>query len=358
MTHHRHRLALARRFGGLVAVFCFAALSLCGQATDKRTKTDIVYMRNGDKITCEVKSLNQGQLSINPDYTATSFTVDWQKVARIESSQQFVITDPNGTFYVGSLTGDPEKHTVTIVSPEKATLSQTSVVEIAELGKSFVKRLSGNVNVGTSIAQSNTQSTITTQANLKYQDQELVFNLAENSQFASQKEAPTTNETTLKTSIFHQLPRPSWYYGGLANFLSSSEQQISLQTTLGGALARRMIFTNKTNLVGVAGLAYTVTKNEPGTTSTSQTNSFDAALSAQYSTFRFNSTTFDTTLWVYPSLSAPGHVRMTLNQDLYYKFWGNFTLNASFYDNFDNQPVVGAPANNLGISTGLGWSFP
>jgi len=29
----------------------------------------------------------------------------------------------------------------------------------------------------------------------------------------------------------------------------------------------------------------------------------------------------------------------------------------SFYDNFDNQPVVGAPSNNFGGTTALGWSF-
>ncbi len=49
---------------------------------------------------------------------------------------------------------------------------------------------------------------------------------------------------------------------------------------------------------------------------------------------------------------------MTLNQDIYYKFLGNLYVSVSFYDNYDNEPVAGAPANNLGATTGVGWSFP
>jgi hypothetical protein len=71
----------------------------------------------------------------------------------------------------------------------------------------------------------------------------------------------------------------------------------------------------------------------------------------------FDSTTFDTSVWVYPSLVIPGRVRVTLNQDIYYEFLGDFYARLSFYDNDDNKPVIGAPPNNLGASTTIGWSF-
>ena len=48
---------------------------------------------------------------------------------------------------------------------------------------------------------------------------------------------------------------------------------------------------------------------------------------------------------------------MTFNQNIYYKFLGDFYVRVSFYDNYDNQPVVGAPTNNIGGTTTLGWSF-
>jgi hypothetical protein len=177
------------------------------------------------------------------------------------------------------------------------------------------------------------------------------------SQFSSQEQTNDTNETTVKTQLFRQLRKSKWYAGGLANFLSSSEQQIDLRSTLGGAFARRQIFTNRTNLSFVGGLAYTNEKDAENSTATSRNNSIDGAFAAQYSTFRFDSTTFNTSLWVYPSITSAGRVRFTLNQDVYYKFLKDFYVRVSFYDNYDNRPIVGTPSNNLGASTTLGWSF-
>jgi hypothetical protein len=324
----------------------------------ERKKVDIVYFRNGDKITCEIKSLSQGKLLISADYTASSFDVDWTKVARIESPQQFVITDPNGTYYVGTLTGDATNRTVSVITPTKVTLKQDQVIEIAELGGSFIKRLSGDISVGLSLAQSNSQKTLATSSNIKYQDQKRIFTLNSSTQFASQQETTNTNEISVKSSLFRQIKESNWFAGGLANFLSSSEQQIALQSTYGGAVARRLIFTNKTNLTALGGLGYTNTRPASGYVSTGPRNELDSAFAVQFSTFRFDSTTFNTNFWIYPSLSDPGHIRFTLNQDLYYKIYGNLYISVSFFDNYDDRPPVGAPVNNTGGSTQIGWSFP
>jgi Protein of unknown function, DUF481 len=342
----------------LLVCICLLFTTCACFGFEARKKTDVVYMRNGDKITCEVKALTQGQLTIKPDYTSVSIVLDWNKVARIESTQQFVVTDPEGASYIGSLTGDAQTRSVTIVKPESTTLPQASVVQISELGVSFVKRMTGDISLGLGLAQSNSQKTLTTQGDLGYQGEKNRFNLTGYSQFVTQEEATDTDETTVKSSLFHQLDASNWWAGGIANFLSSSEQKVALQTTLGAAMSRRVIFTNKTNLRAAAGLGWTITRDDSGTMSTGKTHLLDSALSVQYSTFRFDSTTFNTTFWIYPSLSSPGRVRLTLNQDLYYKFFGNFFLSFSFYDNYDNQPVVGAPSNNTGASTQIGWSFP
>jgi hypothetical protein len=325
---------------------------------DARTKTDVVWMDNGDKITCELKSLVKGQLSVKPDYTSVSIVLDWAKVARIESSQPFIVMDPQGNMYYGSLNGDAKEHTLTIPEAGGETLKREDVVQIAELGTTFVKKMRGNISVGTGFAQSNSQATLSVQSSVTYQSEKYYDTINWNSQFASQQKTSNTSETTVKTSVFRQLRQSNWYGGGIGNFLSSSEQQISLQSTLGAAVARRLIFTNKTNLTGIAGVGYTVQRNSPGSVDTNPTHTADGAFAVQFSTFRFDSTNFDTVFWVYPGLTNPGHVRTTLNQSVYYKFPGNLYISLSFFDNFDNQPVAGAPRNNVGASTQVGWSFP
>jgi hypothetical protein len=46
-------------------------LHACLCPAGERKKTDIVYMNNGDKLTCEIKLLQQGQLNVKPDYTVS-----------------------------------------------------------------------------------------------------------------------------------------------------------------------------------------------------------------------------------------------------------------------------------------------
>lgn len=314
-------------------------------------------MQNGDKITGEIQSLEKGQLSIKPDYVSSSIVLDWSKVDHLESSQMFLIVDPRGNSYVGSLGRSADKNTLTILRPSSISLSNESVIEISELGSTFLKRMRGSVDAGLSITGSNEQKDLTVQTGLTYQSEKQIYSLNSSSQFTTQEKTEDTNETTVKTAAFFQLRKSNWYGGGIANFLSSSEQQIALQSTLGGALAKRILFTNSTDLTAIGGLGYTHQRNATGAISSGDNHSLDSAFALQYSTFRFDSTTFDTTVWVYPSLTSPGHVRLTLNQDIYYKFLGDFYIRVSFYDNYDNQPVVGAPANNLGGSTSVGWSF-
>ena len=340
----------------LFPTFLLLHSSLC--PAGERKKTDIVYMNNGDKVTCEIKSLQQGQLSVKPDYTMSTIVLDWGKVERLESSQQFVVTDSDGKIYTGLLTAGPVSRTMTVVRPQSKTLTQDSVVEIDELGSTFFRRLSGNISIGTSFARSNASANLAVQSGLTYQSQRSVANFEWNSQFASQQKTSNTNETAVKTAYFRRLRESDWYGGAIANFLSSTEQKIALQSTLGGAVARRVIYTNRTNLGGIAGLGYTNQRNSSGASSPGRTHSLDAALAVNYLTFRFDTTTFKTDIWVYPSLTSPGRLRMTLNQNIYYKFPNNLYISLNFYNNFDNQPVEGAPENNMGGTTTIGWTFP
>lgn len=320
-------------------------------------KADVVYMKNGDKITCEIRSLEKGQLTVKPDYTNGTIVLDWEKIDHIESAQSFVVTDSKGSVRSGTLNSSRTTGEVAIVGSDTAQLPALSVIQIEQLGESFWKRMRGNIDFGASFAQSNSQKNISLQGGLNYQSRERLFSVVSNSQFTSQEQTDDTNETNIKTALYRELHRSNWYYGGIGNFLSSTAQQIALRSTFGGTLNRRLIFTNRTNLSAIGGLALTIERDADGPQSTARTKALDSAFSVQYSTFRFDSTTFDTSFWLYPSLTSPGRVRFTINQDIYYKFLGDFYIRMGFYDNYDNQPVLGAPPNNMGGSTTVGWSF-
>src|SRR5580698_3090112 len=81
--------------------FCF--LLLIALPLSAREKSDILVMRNGDRLTCEIKSLDADTLSIGLDYASGTISINWDMVDHIESKQLFLVKTQDGTVYSGSL---------------------------------------------------------------------------------------------------------------------------------------------------------------------------------------------------------------------------------------------------------------
>src|SRR6516165_9495018 len=88
-----------------------------------RPATDVLVMNNGDRLTCEVKTLEAGVLQVKLDYVNDTISIDWRRVARMESQALFLLELQDGTFYSGK-----------VISPE--TLAGTPVkLEIQAAGQ-------------------------------------------------------------------------------------------------------------------------------------------------------------------------------------------------------------------------------
>ena len=68
-----------------------------------RENTDVIVMRNGDHLTGEIKALNGGVLYIGLPYVIETLSVDWSKVAHLESKQLFIVKTEDGSVYNGIL---------------------------------------------------------------------------------------------------------------------------------------------------------------------------------------------------------------------------------------------------------------
>jgi hypothetical protein len=75
-------------------LFVLASLLAVSKLT-AREKSDVIVMKNGDKITCEVKGLSSNTLYISVDYILNTLSVDWTKVDHIESKQMFLVKTQN-----------------------------------------------------------------------------------------------------------------------------------------------------------------------------------------------------------------------------------------------------------------------
>ena len=73
---------------------------------DVREKSDVRVLRNGDRLTCEIKSLDSDTLSISLDYAAGTISINWGKVDHVEGKQLFLVKTPDGLVYSGQLLQD------------------------------------------------------------------------------------------------------------------------------------------------------------------------------------------------------------------------------------------------------------
>jgi hypothetical protein len=72
---------------GVIIFFIFLSVVT---ATPKNVD-DVVVLKNGDRLTGEIKGLQSGELRFKSDYMAEAVRLDWSRVERLESKSTFMI---------------------------------------------------------------------------------------------------------------------------------------------------------------------------------------------------------------------------------------------------------------------------
>jgi hypothetical protein len=328
-----------------------------------RENTDVLVMKNGDRMTCQIKGLDAGVLYVSFDYIDGTTSVQWSKVARLESKQLFIVKTEDGSVYTGSLNtpetpvGQPVKIQI-VESPEKEVmLDSPHIVGITETSEKFWQRFNGQLNFGViySKGNSSTQYNFGSQAEYLRERWSAQGSLSSTLSSSSGVSASTRNLLDLGSSRL--LPWNKYFYAGLGSFLQSSAQGITLQTTIGGGLGRYFKNTNQSKISVLGGIAWQSTKYQPSVVPLGTQNLAAAVIAANFSFFRFSKTNLTATATLLPDLTQPGRVQFNTNTTYYVKLIGNLSWNLSFYGNWDNRPPAGFSGSDYGSSSGLSWTF-
>jgi hypothetical protein len=328
-----------------------------------RESTDVIVMKNGDHITCEVKGLNGGVLYINPSYILGTISVDWSKVARLESKQLFIVKTENGSVYTGTLNtaetpdGHPMKIQVGETPEKKVVLDSSMIVDVGETSEKFFDRFTGGVNFGTSYSKGNQSTQYNLSGFVSYPRERWVAEVGFSSNLNRSNGAIASTWNQVTPSYTRLLRWNNYFYEGFGSFLQSSEQGIDAQITLGGGIGRFLKNTNQTTFAVLGGLAWQETHYSKSVIPIGTQDVATAAIGGEVRLYRFNKTNLNLTALLLPALSQPGRVYFTTNATYYIKITGNLSWNISFYGNWDNQPPANLPGGNYGTSSGLSWTF-
>ncbi|HXW93543.1 MAG TPA: DUF481 domain-containing protein [Terriglobales bacterium] len=345
-----------------IPAVCFAVTLLAAIPVFARQKTDLIVMNNGDRITCEVKGLNEGALSIAMDYVDGTVSVDWSKVVRLESNQPFVVLGKDGSSYEGKLstgeraTGEPLMiHIVT--RDNKVEIERSRIVRMTETSEKLYQRFNGSINFGVIYSKGNSATQYSLSTETQYLRERWAANALLSSDLSSSTGSTTSTRNQLGLRGYHLLPWENYFYGGLGNFLQSSEQGITLQTTLGGGIGHFFKNTNRTSIAVLGGSAWQSTDYKPSATSLARQNVAAALVAMQIKAFKFSRTNLAVSAALLPALSQPGRVFLSTNTSYYLKLFNNLSWNISFYGNWDNRPPPGFSGSDYGTSSGVSWTF-
>jgi hypothetical protein len=343
----------------LVTFLILLSMGIWSANAGTRQKADIVYLKNGDRITCEIKKLEYGQLEVKAPYGKGSFIIDWAEIEKVESPQPFVVEAQSGLWFEGPIHADASRNDSLEVktADEVVSIPQREIIRVRQYGRATLDRLKFAVDYGFTYARSNRQTQSTLHSNLEYRSGEIFMGAQIDSLFASQSNASDTNRHDGSAFHYRRIQGSRWYGGWFGNFLTNNQQDLALRISGGGGILRNVFTTNRNTFLAQAGVVYShekFTVPEPDGTAH---NAAEGALGIRYSTFRFDSTQFVANLMVYPSLTEAGRVRSAADLNLYLKVIGDFYTRFGFYSNFDSRPPNNTSKHDYGLSTSIGWSF-
>jgi len=345
-----------RNLGAVIILLSLSASPLLAKRNDDR-----VVLKNGDHITGEIKRIERGTLYFKPGYALDDIRINWTQVERLESQDYFTVGLTDGAVYTGLIKKEPpsgeDKNDFTISTPGNVVERRRSeVVTMESMEKSRWDQLKGSIDYGFDFASGNSQTQSSFAADAQYHGERNWIIGKASSTFNGQSDGTNTQRQTLTAEYWRRFTKKT-FGGFLMDLLSSSQQELALRTTLGGALGRTLFRTDKTSFVAFGGLVGTRERYSADFVGDPVATNAEALVGLTYSTFRFKVFDFTSGLMVYPSLSQAGRLRLNSNSNVRWEFIKNMYWSLRIYENFDSRPPINAPKNDCGITNSLRWTF-
>jgi hypothetical protein len=344
------------RFAALLAGFI---LILAPPAFAERT--DELILLNGNTITGEVKSLQQGKLRFKTDNAGTIY-IEWEFVHALTASGVFDVENTDGQHFYGSLSNAEKSHFLMVIGPTgPVVLDMDRVISIAPIKQTFWSRVNGSLNIGASYTSADNILQYSVEGDATYRQRRYSARTTLSSIQTRINREDEEGQTTVRDSldfVYTRYRKNRYFAAGAIDFTRSSEQGIDFRTEISWAYGRRFKQTNKSTLQAAAGL--TVSRETP--TGGEPSGYFlSGALIAEYHFFLYNFPKTDLLiqLGVRPGITDWPRLRVDFNGSIKREIVTDFTVNFSISDNYDSDPPGGELAANhdFAIVFSVGWTF-
>jgi hypothetical protein len=341
----------------LIPRWSFIALTIVSliYPASAREKTDVVILKNGDRVTCEIKNLARGMLTVSTDSMST-VQIKWPDVEKITSKFHFTVEDAKGNVYVGSLEAAADKGHVDVAGSRGASnLDNLSIVEIKELGSSRWRRFSGSADLGYSFTKASDRTQLNFTGDIAYRTERYSGQLSYSSTLGTSKGETDADRELVTLSGTRELPG-KWLIYTQMSFEHNLELQLDRRLSFIGGPGYRIVQSNKALITAIGAVSFSresyygqnLTKNAEGY----------FGIDTQF--FKNYSPKFDIVnqFMFLPNFTTRGRRRLEFNSKVRFEVLKDFFVTMTLYDSYDSKPPSEtAEKNDYGFTTGLSWTF-
>jgi Holliday junction resolvase len=336
-----------------------AVLVLCASAAAVAApKTDVIALRNGDRITGEVKEMERGKLRFKTDNAGTIY-IEWDKVTSLVSGQRLRAELSNGERYMGTALTLSEPGQLQLSDAQAGTtvrLPMQDIVELYPVEQGLrLATIDGYLTAGYSYTKANNLQEFNFTGGVNTTQEKRKWSLDASTAMTSQDGANDTQRYDVIGQVRHFLPQ-RWFLQETLQFESNDELALNLRTSLGAAYGRYLAQTRDHEWSVYAGANLTY---EREVAATSKRN-VEAVIGTQYAFFRYDTPERNVLadLAVLPSLTESGRVRTGAELRFRWEIIKDFFFELSAYGIYDNKPGPQATSqSDYGTVTSLGFTF-
>ena len=336
----------------LVRALCI--LMLLFPLTGIADKTDVVILKNGDKITGEIKRMAAGLLEFSTDPMGTVY-IEWRYIAKIISNTNQSIDTVDGHRYFGKLTALEEGETIGIQTPtEVIELPADQLFSAWPVQATFWDRSDFDISVGFDYQKSTDIADFTLSADWAHRRPDRLTQASLRSTITEQ--ADGTDQHRSQLQFAHQYALPNNRFKALLGNLETNESLgLDFRLYLGGVYGNYLVRRSSGWLSVAYGLIGTQEEFSDGTNQTGLEGVGNMTI--EYFRFADPERSLTSKFTIFPSVTESGRLRTDFRTTFKLEFIKDLYWSMEAYYQSDNEPSQGAAESDYGITTSLGWSL-
>ncbi|MBD0833595.1 DUF481 domain-containing protein [Aestuariibaculum sediminum] len=318
-------------------------------------QNDTLVLKNNNRIIGEIKSMQNGVLGIETDYSDSDFKITWLEVAEISGNQMFLVTLKNGNRHNTSFGSAGAKGKVKLNDIGGGIIVNISdIVFIKSIKSNFMSRLDASLSVGFNLTKSNNLRQLNVRSTFGYTANYWQLSGSYNSVRSKQDGSNEIHRTDANIRFTYYLKNDMIALFN-SEYLANDEQKIEYRFNNRVGFGSYFIHTNYMYFGAVAGLALNNERFNDDLNTTR--NSLEAFGSLELNLFDVKDFDLLTNIIAYPSITEGSRFRLDYKLDLKYDLPYDFFVKFGVTYNFDNRPVQDASKDDYVLQATFGWEL-